>query len=576
MRIGSRVDPITFEVVQNALGTIADEMALTIMRTAYSAVVRDAMDYSTALCDNRGNMIAQGLTIVMHLGSFPGAVEVILERFAGDINSEDVFILNDPYGSGGIHLPDIYIIKPIFCSGELHAFACALAHHTDVGGIVPGSNSTNATEIYQEGLRIPTLKLYEKGMPNQAIFSILEKNVRVPDKVLGDLRSTVAAANTGDREYQTLAARYGTAMLRDYCDELLDYSERVAREEISDLPDGRYEFTDYIDAETVEDGPVVIQVAVIIEGDHVIIDFEGTSAQVKAGINCPLVFTRSAAAGAIRLILDPAIPNSAGYFRVLEVRAPVASVANAVLPAACGARGMTGFRILDAVLGALAQVVPERVPAGGEGGNSILSMGGYDSQFNAFVFVDLLAGARGGAPWGDGVEGIPHPGSNIANTPIELIEADLPVRVERYELLADSAGPGKYRGACGHIREVRLLADAATLQIRSDKRIHPPYGLAGGLAGGPSNSTLLRGDLIENLPTLAVSTMRRGDLLQHVLAGGGGWGDPLDRDVDAVCRDILEQKVTPEAARDQYGVISDSAGQVDASATSSLRARLRP
>jgi len=570
-----RIDPITFEVVTSALASLADEMALTVLRTAYSGVVRDAMDYSTGFCDRNGDIVAQGLTIVVHLGSFPGAVKNILERYRGRIEPDDVFILNDPYGSAGIHLPDIYVIKPVFCDGSLEGFACALAHHTDVGGIVPGSNSTASIEIYQEGLRIPALKLYERGVPNEAIFQILAKNVRVPDKVLGDLRATLAAAATGERAYQALAARYGREMLRDCTDELIDYAERLARAEIAELPDGRYEFTDHVEASGSAADEVTIRVAVTITGDRVVVDFTGSSPQVKAGINSPIAFTRSATCGAIRMVLDPAIPNSAGYFRAVEVIAPEGSVVNPVLPGACGARGITGFRIVDAVLGALAQAVTERVPAGGEGGNSIVSIGGYDASFRPFVYVDLIAGARGGSPWGDGAESVPHPASNIANTPVELIEVDLPLRVEEYGLVPGSGGAGEHRGALAQVRTVRLLAEEATLQIRSDKRAYPPWALAGGSPGSPSLNVLNPGRGETLLPTLNSSTIDH-DAVRHVLASGGGWGDPLRRDPEAVRRDVWNEKLSAEQAAREYGVVVDPEGRaVDAEATERLRRRAR-
>ncbi len=569
---GRRIDPVTFEVVTNALASLADEMALTVMRTAYSGVVKDAMDYSTGFCDRNGDIIAQGLTIVVHLGSFPGAVKNILDRYRGRINPGDVFILNDPYGSAGIHLPDIYVFKPVFCSGSLEGFACALAHHTDVGGIVPGSNSTSSTEIYQEGLRIPALKLYEAGVANEAIFALIEKNVRVPDKVLGDLRATLAALATGEKAYQELAGRYGAKRLREYTDELIDYSERLARAEIAELPDGRYEFADHVEADGSEAGEVTIQVAVTIAGDHVLVDFTGTSPQVKAGINSPIAFTRSATCGAIRMLLDPAIPNSAGYFRAIEVVAPEGTVVNPVLPGACGARGITGFRIMDAVLGALAQAVPDRVPADGEGGNSIVSIGGYEESFRPFVYVDLLAGARGGSPWGDGAESVPHPASNIANTPIELIEVDLPLRVEEYGLVPGSAGAGRHRGALAQVRTVRLLGAEATLQIRSDKRAHRPWGLAGGQPGSPSLNILNPGAGERLLPTLNNSTIRQGDVVRHVLASGAGWGDPFERDPEAVRLDVWNEKLTAEQAAREYRVVVDAQGlEVDFEATRRLR-----
>jgi N-methylhydantoinase B len=578
----TEIDPITLEVVQNALASIGDEMALTVMRTAYSGVVKDALDYSTALCDRKGQMICQGLTIVMHLGSFPGAVGAVLEQYAGRIAEGDMFILNDPYGSAGIHLPDIFVIKPVFVDGELEAFSCAVAHHTDVGGIVPGSNSTNSVEIYQDGLRIPLLKLYDRGVPSDAIFAILAKNVRVPDKVLGDLRATIAAVEIGERGYRALAGRYGAPALRRFSDALLDYSERLAREEIRSLPDGTYTFTDHIDGDGSEAGTVTIRAAVTIASDHVIVDFEGSSPQVRAGINSPLPFTISATAGALRLILDPAIPNTSGYFRVVEVRAPRASVMNPVEPGACGARGITGFRIMDAVHGALAEAVPDRVPAGGDGGNTILSMGGYGeghddmAPFKPFVYVDLLSGSRGAAAWGDGAEGVPHPASNVANTPIEMIESELPIRVEAYGLAADTGGAGKHRGALSQVREVRFLAERATLQIRSDKRHHRPHGLAGGASGSPSWNILNPGPDEIVLPTLAVHPIARGDVLRHLQAGGGGWGDPLERDVELVESDVRQERITVECALRDYGVVINPVTlRADHEGTRQVRAQRR-
>ncbi|MBX3071050.1 MAG: hydantoinase B/oxoprolinase family protein [Thermomicrobiales bacterium] len=549
------IDPITMEVIQNGLGSIVDEMALTVMRTAYSGVVKDALDYSTAFCNAEGEVIAQGLTIVVHLGSFPSAVKSILQQFEGRIEPGDMFISNDPYTAGGIHLPDIYVIKPVFDDGTLQGFACVVAHHTDVGGLVPGSNSTQATEIYQEGLCLPAMKLYERGEPVESIFKIIERNVRVPDKVLGDLRAEIAAAHIGERSFLSLLRRYGAETFRDYCNALLDYSERLARAEIAALPDGEYEATGHIDGDSIESGPVTIKVKITISGEELNADFSGSSSQVKAGINSPIAFTRSAVYGAVRLILDPSAPNSAGYFRPITVTAPAGTVVHPVLPGACGARGITGFRIMDTVAHALAAVAPDRVPADGEGGNTILSMGGYDADFNPFVYVDLIAGARGGAPWADGAAGIPHPGSNIANTPIEIAEVELPIRIEAYGFAQDSGGAGKFRGAPGQIRQVRLLADEAILQMRSDKRRFLPYGLHGGLEGTPSMTILNPGTDDRELPTQGMTPIRKGDVVWHTLAGGGGWGDPADRDPEAVLADVRNELLSIEAAERFYGVI---------------------
>lgn len=594
-------DPVLFEVVQNGLASLVDEMALTVMRTAHSGVVKDAMDYSTAFCDREGRVIAQGLTIVLHLGSFPDAVASVMSKFKGDIHSGDIFIMNDPYGSGGIHLPDIYIIKPVFVpvtqaawgssrkSGRarstkagpderlsLEGFAGVVAHHTDVGGLVPGSNSTDSVDIYQEGLRIPTLKLFDRGEPIQPMFEILEKNVRLPDKVLGDLRSQVAAAAIGERGYQAMAARHGRLEMRRYTDELLGYTERLARAEIRQVPDGTYTFTDYIDADNIENGPVVIKVTLTKKGDGIVVDLAGSSKQVKAGINSPLPFSKAGVYGAIRLIMDPSIPNSAGYHRPIEVRAPAGTVVNPVLPAACGARGITGFRVMDAVLGALAQALPDKIPADGEGGNSLVTMGGYDAVGRPFAFVDFVAGARGGRPGGDGPEGVPHPGANIASIPIEIAEAGNPVRIEEYGMVQDSGGAGKFRGALSQVRRVRCLVPEAVLQLRSDKRLHPPYGLGGGRPGSPSMNILTTASGDRTLRTMTQLAVRENEMISHFLAGGGGWGDALDRDSALVAEDIRNEKVSLRHAREVYGVdVSPVTFNVNEQETKRLRARMR-
>lgn len=570
------VDPITFEVIRNGLDSMVDEMALTVMRTAYSGIVKDAMDYSTCFCDRRGNVVAQGLTIVAHLNSFPDAVAGIFSKYGDNVAPGDMFILNDPYGSGGIHLPDIFVIKPVFIDGELEGFSGATAHHTDVGGLVPGSNSTDSTEIYQEGIRIPTLKLYDRGAPSEALFALIEKNVRLPVKVLGDLRAEIAAVNMGERLYQELAGRYGASTLRRYTDALLAYTEQMVRAEIEALPDGTYDFTSHVDADNIKEGPVVVKVALTVRGDRMVVDLAGSSPQVKAGINSPLTFTKSAALRSIRMIMDPGVPNSTGYHGLIEFRAPEASVVNGKLPAACGARGITGFRISDAVMGALAQIAPDRVPADGDGGHTIISIGGYDSDLRPFAYVDLIGGARGGRPFGDGPEGVPYPGGNISNSPVEIIEAELPVRVEEYAMLSDTGGAGKFRGALSQSRKVRCLAEEATLQLRSDKRRFPPYGLQGGQPGQPSWNILNPGEGETTLRTMAVAPMRRGDVILHTLASGGGWGDPLDRDPEMVRDDVWSEKVSADRARLEYGVVIDPESfRVDQDETGRLRRRMR-
>src|ERR1051326_1983780 len=336
------IDPIHFELIRNALGSIADEMALTIVRTSHSGVLKDNMDFSTALCDAEGRMLAQGLTLPIHLGSFPSAMASILEHYPSDtIAPEDVFILNDPF-DGGMHLPDVFIVKPIFIDSTLVAFAATVGHQTDVGGRVPGSNASDSTEIFAEGLRIPVLKLYEHGVPNVTLQRIIARNVRVPDMVEGDLAAQISACRAAEREFARLAGRYEVPTLRRYFDELLDHAERLTRAEIAAWPDGVYSFEDFIDDDGIDYGrPIPIRVTLTVRGDSLVVDFTGTSDQVKGAINATPSFARSAVYLTVRSVMEADVPNNAGYFRPIEVITPPGTIVNPNLPAAFAARGLT-------------------------------------------------------------------------------------------------------------------------------------------------------------------------------------------------------------------------------------------
>ena len=571
------IDPVTFEVLKNALDSIADQMALIVMRTAYSAIVRDSLDFSTAFCDGEGRMLAQGLTTPLHLGSFPDAMRHVVTEYAGSMEPGDVFALTDPYGAGGMHLPDIYVIKPIFVDGIVAGYAATLTHHSDVGGISPGSNSVHSTEIYQEGLRLPLLKLYVREEPNQTLLRIIEKNTRLPGKVLGDLRAQVAACHSAERAFTQLAARYGAVTLRDYFDEMLAYSERMMRAEIEALPDGVSEFVDFIDGLGEDPEPIRFQVKVTVAKDEIKVDWTGTSAQVKAGINTPLPFTRSACYLVLRSVIGGDLPNNEGYMRPIHVVAPSGTIVNSVEPAACATRGITGFRIIDTLLGALAQVVPDRVPAAGEGGVSWPSIGGYVAG-KPFIYVESILGTWGGRPGRDGCEGVSNLGANQSNQPVEVIEAELPLQVIRYEMVADSGGAGQFRGGLALLREYQLLADEAVLTMRSDRRAHPPYGLHGGKPGTPSWNILNPGADQRVLPVLPMEAvpLKRGDRFLHIQAGGGGYGPALLRSPQAVHEDVLDEKLSLDFARCQYGVVIDPVTRrLDMEATGRLRNEMR-
>ena len=569
------IDPITFAVIKNGLDAIVDEMAYDVIRTARSEIVKDVMDYSAAICDTDGNMIAQAKTVALHLGAVPEAMGVVLEQYGDGLVPGDAVILNDPY-QGGMHLPDIFMFMPIFDANEnLQGFSVVICHHTDVGGRVAGSNASDSTEIFQEGLRIPALKLFEAGVPNDTLFKMIDINVRLPDRVIGDLKAQFAACRTGARELGKMFDRYGAEMTSTYFAELLDYAERMTRAEIAAWPDGTYSFTDYIDDDGFNDEPLPIAVAITVHGDSVTVDFEGSAPQVPAALNSTKSYTNSCSYLSVRCCLKGDIPNNAGVFRAINVTTPDASIVNPKLPAAVAARALTGYRIVDAMFGALAQIVPDRVPAAGEGGNTVVCLGGYREDGAPFIIVDMICGAWGGRPDKDGIEAITNPSQNLSNTPVETMESQHPVRVEEYALVADSCGAGKWRGGLGVARSYRLLAPEAGLQLRADRMKILPYGLAGGgpATGAINEITTNAGEHIY-LPSKINRRMAQGDLVRHVQPGGGGFGDPLTRDPARVARDVWNTKVSAAYAREHHRVVVDpDTGVLDAVATTALRAQ---
>ncbi|RPH80101.1 MAG: hydantoinase B/oxoprolinase family protein [Candidatus Rokuibacteriota bacterium] len=566
-------DPITFAVVKSALDSIVDEMAYAVIRTARSEIIRDVMDYSAALCDAEGRMVAQAKTIAQHLGAVPDAMQSVRREFAGDLHPGDVVVMNDPY-EGGMHIPDVFLFMPIFVEGTLEAFAVVIGHQTDMGGRVPGSNASDSTEVYQEGLRIPPVKLYERGVPSRTMRRILQANVRVPERVLGDIGAEYAACKVGERELTKLFARHGREATRGYLTALLDYAERVTRAEIARWPGGTYRFTDYLDSDGFSEVPVPLTVAITVHDDgHLTCDWTGSAPQVKAALNSTLSFTKSCTYLSVRSVLRQDVPNNAGVFRCIDVIAPEGTILNPRLPGACAARALTGYRMLDVILGALAQALPERVPAAGEGGNTVLSMGGITSDRRPFVLVDMITGAWGGRPDRDGMEAVTNPSQNMSNSPVEVLEAHHPIRVDEYGFVPDSCGAGRFRGGLGLRRRYTLLNDEATLQLRSDRMTFRPYGLAGGAPARGSRNVLNPDGEAREMPAKFATTLRRGDAILHEQPGGGGHGDPFARDPERVAEDVRDEKVSIEYARREHGVVIDPGTlKVDEAATRVARA----
>ena len=570
----ARLDPITLELIRNGLESLVDEMALTLVRTAYSPNLKNAMDLSTAFCDPAGHLVAQGLTLPVHLGTVPEALRAVLARYGETIRSGDVYLLNDPY-EGGTHLPDLVLVKPIFLRSEHLGFVCTVAHHTDIGGRVPGGNACDSTEIYQEGLRLPPVRLYDRGVADEGLFRLIEKNVRIPVKVLGDLRAELAACHVGEAGFLALIERYGRDAVVTASAELLDVSERLARLEIARWPAGRYEFEDWLDDDGIDPDPIPIRVAVTVRGDGLDVDFAGTAPQVKGGINSVLSFTSSTVYACVRCLLPADIPNNEGYFRAIRVHAPSGTIVNPVPPAAVAARGLTGFRIANAVFGALARLAPDRIPACEVGGDTGITVGGYDAAGRPFVFLEFLNSGWGGRPFAEGIDGCASAVVNFSNYPTEVIENEYPLRIEEYGFIRDSGGPGQHRGGLGLVRQYRFLEREGTLHIRSDRTRFPAYGLAGGRPGRLCQTILNPGPGERLLPAKTLLTIRRGEVFRHELAGAGGWGDPLDRDPRAVLADVRNEKLSAERARDDYGVVLTADGaSVDADATARLRAAL--
>ena len=565
-------DPITFAVIKNGLDTIVDDMAYAVMRTARSPIVRDVLDYSVTLCDRQGRILSQAKTVALHLGAVPDAMSVVQERFAGNLAPGDVIVLNDPY-DGGMHLPDIFMFKPVFRGGRLCGFAVVIAHHCDVGGRVPGSNASDSTEIFQEGLRIPPMKLFDQGRPNETLFSIIRANVRLPDLVIGDLDAQHATCALGERDLLRLFDRYGEAELELYFDRLMDYGETLTRKAIRSWPDGTYHFTDYIDGDGFSAEPIAIKCALTVDGDHVHVDFAGSSPQVRGAINSTFSFVKSSTYLTIRCALDREVPNNAGVYRCISVSAPEGSILNPRMPAPVAARALTGYRVVDTVMGALAQVVPHKVMAAGEGGNTVVALGGYNADRTPFILVDMINGAWGGRHDQDGIEGVTNPSQNMSNLPVETLEARYPIRVETYGFRNDSGGAGEFRGGLGLVRSYRLLAGEAVLQLRADRTEHRPYGLFGGGPGAPSRNFIEVNGAMSPLPGKVTLDVKQGTLVLHEQAAGGGYGDPLKRSTDGIRRDLADGKVSRDSAERIYGVVFRGDG-IDEAETARHRERL--
>lgn len=551
------VDPITLEVVRNKLEGIANEMQMTLLQSAFSPIVKEGMDCSAALFTADGQTIAQATAIPIHLATMIPALHAVIAKYpVAGMAEGDVYILNDPY-CGGTHLPDITLFIPVF-DGEMTArhvvaFSVATVHHQDVGGMAPGSIPTNATEIYQEGLRIPPLKYIEAGKVNETLEALLRYNIRLSDTFMGDLNAQLSACKVGARRLGELCAAHGAALITRIFELLLDRSEAMTRAALRRLPEGTYRYVDFLDNDGVDlDRRVRIEVAATVKDGSIHFDFTGTDGQLRGPLNCVPSGAYAAAYYAVRALTDAQIPTNGGCFRPVTLHLPEGSLVNPKAPAAVNARTATIKRICGAMVSAFAEAVPDRVPAASAGLSVMLAFGGRRADGKPFILSELVCGGTGASSLADGVDCLQTDGSNSMNQPIEALCLDAPIRIRRFALRPDSGGAGRQRGGLGVVREYEFLADDIRFTFRGERHFTAARGSAGGGDGAMSKATIYRADGRVEPISKCVTTVSRGDRVVLETAGGAGFGDPKQRSRDTLAVDVANRKVSPDSARKVY------------------------
>ncbi len=529
-------DPVTLEIFKHLFASVAEEMGVTLRRTAYSPNIKERLDFSCALFDGNGRLLAQAAHIPVHLGAMPASVRAAIDRCA-PFAPGDVVILNDPY-LGGTHLPDITLVSPVFVestgrpASQPAFFVASRAHHADVGGMSPGSMPLS-TEIYQEGLIIPPLKIVEAGRNNQAALDLILRNVRTPDERRGDLSAQLAAHEVGARRAREIVARYGIDQALTYAAALLEYAERLTRRAIAAIPDGSYTFEDCLDDDGASNLPLPIKVTLTVQGDSLTVDFSGSAPAVRGSVNAVRAIVESAVYYCVRCVAGALgsgsrgddVPANAGAFAPIRVLVPEGSLLDAKSPhAVAGGNVETSQRVVDAVFGALAHALPDLIPAASQGTMNNLAFGGVQPDDAPFAYYETMGGGAGAGPARDGASGVHVHMSNTLNTPIEALERAYPLRVRRYAIRRESGGLGLRRGGEGLIREIEFLAPV-TATLLTDRRRTQPYGLQGGGPGARGENVLVRDGIESTLPGKAQLQLDLGDVLSIRTPGGGGWGE---------------------------------------------------
>lgn len=551
----STVDAVQLEIIRNALVAAAEEMSVTIWRTARSTVVRETLDYSTAIFDGEGRAVAQAARIPVHLNSMSVCLEEIVRRFIplDDWHDGDVILTNDPY-CGGQHLPDFVAFRPVFVDGRRVGISGTVVHHIDVSGGAAGSYYAQAREVYHEGLRIPPCKIVEAGRPNRALMAVIRQNSREPEKIAGDLQAQLAALEVGAAALRRMVARYGADALGTAMGMILDQSDAAMRAVIGRIPDGTYAFEDFVDDDGITDAHLRIRARVTVAGERCTVDLSGSSPQATGPVNCTLNMAKSGVYCALVMLGDGRVMANSGAYRPIEIVAEPGTVVHCSHPAPVANRMATGHRIVTTVLGALAEALPDRVPAAYYGVSYVYALSTSDAGGNPRVYFEIEVGGWGAHPEQDGADGFSAGFHNLANSPVEMIEALHPIAFTHYRFIPDSGGAGRRRGGLGLSRELRLDADHGAISGNFERFRVAPYGLAGGAPGSKGRFLLLRadGETVELPSKCSGVQLRRGDRVRLETSGGGGHGPAAERDPAAVAHDLADGYVTPDGAARDY------------------------
>ncbi len=553
-----KFDPILVEVIKNELAAITEEMAIAVWKTGRSAMVKTG-DFATAICDGQGRLLGQGYAAPFQLAFFIEMMPYILDKFGGSFTPGDVIVVNDPY-AGITHMPDVAIVAPAFWNDQLVAFTLAYSHHTDIGGRFPGGFSSQCTETYEEGLRLPILKLYAGGVRNEALLDTILANVRVADEWLGDVEAKIAGCWRGEQEIRALLDKYGVETYESSCDYLIDYAERATRAAIREIPPGEYVHEDVFedDGFGTDAAAMPIKLTLRVEDDTLSVDFTGTSPQARGAINLPLSMTKATVYGTIKSIVGEDVLPNVGFIRPIQVITQPGSLVNPRFPAAVGGRAPLFFRVFDMLFRVLAQALPDRTPIPGEGGD-VLHLTGEKADGTPYAMMDIFFGGWGGRPKKDGIDGVaPMSFGSYGTIPAELLEREYPLVIDGFGYVPDTAGAGKYRGSLSIYKQWRFLQPGKAM-VRTNRLLRASDGMAGGQPGALSTNILNPGDENQELPRKAHMHLdvKPGDRIYHVVCASGGHGDPLEREPEKVLADVKDEKLTIGHARKQYAVVID-------------------